>query len=144
MNILLRLGKLLCLFLSFIGIIGGCKDVGKEEVNVEPLIPSAGSYTGSPEKNMSNSEIERISNPLHKSLIYSKWKFEEFDVDFIASDKVLIKGGVVKKVSPEGIVAEYKVYDDGVIEIMVMGMIKTGMWDGKKLVIDGLVGTKIG
>ena len=138
-----KIVKCLCVLMSFTGFITGCKDVKKEDIKVEPLIPSAGSYTGKPVKNASDAEIEKIQNPLHKSLVLSKWRFEEFDIDFITPNKLLIKGGIVKKVAPEGIIAEYKIYDDGVIEIMVMGMIKTGLWDGKKLVIDGLIGTKL-
>ncbi|MCX8064805.1 MAG: hypothetical protein N3G21_06490 [Candidatus Hydrogenedentes bacterium] len=143
MKVIQKVVKSLCILFGCIGIIVGCKENRKsEEVFPESLIPSAGAYTGKPELEASRDKIKNIENHLHKTLIGTKWKFEEFDMEFFDVDRVLIKGGIVKKVSPEGIVAEYRVYDDGVIEIMVMGMIKTGMWDGKKLVIDGLIGTQ--
>lgn len=143
MRIFQRILRYLCILFGCVGIITSCKDSKRqEEIMADPLIPSAGSYTGMPDLNKNLEKIQNLENPLHKNLIGTKWKFEEFDIDFAGIDKLIIKGGIVRKISPEGIVADYKVYDDGVIEIMVMGMIKTGMWDGKKLVIDGLIGTR--
>lgn len=140
-----KIFKVFCLLLSLLGIITGCSQdkENPEEVKAEPLLPSAGTYN-----QKEDISVEQISgkdesiSELHKSLIGTFWRFEEFDIRFISKDKVHIKGGVVNKLSSKGIEAEYKIYDDGVIEIMVLGMIKTGMWDGKKLVIDGLIGTK--
>jgi len=137
--------KLFCLLLSLTGIITSCNQNSdeKENISAEPLIPSAGMYNQKEDisAHQENENNEPLSE-LHKSLIGSFWRFEEFDIKFISKNKVLIKGGVVNKLSSKGIEAEYKLYDDGIIEIMVLGMIKTGMWDGKKLVIDGLLGTK--
>ncbi len=137
--------KVFCLLLSLLGIITGCSQdkENQEEVKAEPLLPTAGTYNQ--KEDVSVEQISGKDEPiseLHKSLVGSYWRFEEFDIRFISKDKVHIKGGVVNKLSSKGIEAEYKIYDDGVIEIMVLGMIKTGMWDGKKLVIDGLIGTK--
>lgn len=139
-----KIFKIFCLLLSFLGVIAGCNQTkdNSEEINAEPLLPSAGTYN---QNNSGNNSIDKKDlpiNDLHKSLIGSFWRFEEFDIRFIDANKLHIKGGVVNKLSSKGIDAEYKIYDDGVIEIMVLGMIKTGMWDGKKLVIDGLIGTK--
>lgn len=139
--------KVFCLLLSLLGIITGCnQDQDKEnseKVKAEPLLPSAGAYNQ--KEDFSVEQISEKYEPiceLHKSLIGTFWRFEEFDIRFINQDKVHIKGGVVNKLSSKGIEAAYNIYDDGVIEIMVLGMIKTGIWDGKKLVIDGLIGTK--
>ncbi len=137
-----------CLILGFLGVVSGCEGDKEQikEVKVEPLLPSAGTFTqeqGNTDSIPADSTQEGLpTNELHKSLIGTFWRFEEFDLKFLDAKKVLVKGGVVNKLSPKGIEAEYKVYDDGIIEIMVLGMIKTGMWDGKKLVIDGLIGTK--
>ncbi len=139
-----KIAKLLCLLLSFLGIITGCNQDKNDTENIkpEPLLPSAGTFNQKDTSENAPTDSELPQNELHRSLIGSFWRFEEFDIKFLSKDKVLIKGGVVNKLSPKGIEAEYKIYDDGVIEIMVLGMIKTGMWDGKKLVIDGLIGTK--
>ncbi|MGC9053521.1 MAG: hypothetical protein ACP5KS_06510 [Candidatus Hydrogenedens sp.] len=139
-----KIMKFFCLLLSLLGLITGCNQDKEnvEDIKTEPLLPSAGTYN---QKEIDGGE-EVINNEhlneLHKGLIGTFWQFEEFDIRFLSKDKLHIKGGVVNKLSPKGIEAEYKLYDDGVIEIMVLGMIKTGMWDGKKLVIDGLIGTK--
>ncbi len=138
--------KAFCLLFSLLGIISGCNQnkENADDIKVEPLIPSAGTYNqkeiNTNEANLSDNELPK--NDLHRSLIGTFWRFEEFDVRFLSKDKVLLKGGVVNKLTTKGIEAEYKIYDDGIIEIMVLGMIKTGMWDGKKLVIDGLIGTQ--
>lgn len=139
-----KIMKVFCLLLSLLGIITGCSQdkENAEDIKAEPLLPSAGTYNQKEimsEENIVNNES---LNELHKSLIGTFWRFEEFDMRFFGKDKVLIKGGVVNKLSQKGIEAEYKLYDDGIIEIMVLGMIKTGVWDGKKLVIDGLIGSK--
>ncbi|HOK08244.1 MAG TPA: hypothetical protein PLT82_08545 [Candidatus Hydrogenedens sp.] len=138
-----KLTKSFCLLLSLFGFLTGCNSKEQpENVTAEPLLPTAGMMTNNINSNDTEDTNELPQNPLHKSLIGSFWRFEEFDMRFLDANHVHIKGGVVNKLSPEGIEAEYKLYDDGILEIMVLGMIKTGMWDGKKLVIDGLIGTK--
>lgn len=139
-----KIMKIFCLVLGLLGIITGCSQEKEnvEDIKAEPLLPSAGSYN---QKEIISNENVVDNEPLselHKGLIGTFWRFEEFDIKFLSKDKLHIKGGVVNKLSPKGIEAEYKLYDNGVIDIMVLGMIKTGMWDGKKLVIDGLIGTK--
>lgn len=136
--------KVFCLILSVFGLVTSCnqeKDKIKE-TKIKPLIPSAGTYNQKEDVVIEQIPENEPITELHKSLIGSFWRFEEFDIKFISKNKVIIKGGVVNKLSSKGIEAEYKIYNDGIIEIMVLGMIKTGMWDGKKLVIDGLIGTK--
>ena len=68
-------------------------------------------------------------------MVGTKWQLGDFTVEFQDESKVLIKGGQIATLMPDGATGEYKV-EDGKFSVSVLGMTKSGTWDGKKLVVD--------
>ena len=66
----------------------------------------------------------------------TKWQLGEYVVDFKDDGKVLVKGGQIATLMPDGAEGEYKV-EDGKFSVSVLGQSFNGTWDGSKLVVDG-------
>lgn len=64
------------------------------------------------------------------------WKMDDYVVEFQDESQVLVKGGQIAQLMPDGASGEYKV-EDGKFSISILGMTKSGTWDGEKLVVDG-------
>ncbi len=69
------------------------------------------------------------------SLVGTKWQLGDFTVEFQDESNVLVKGGQIATLMPDGAKGEYKV-EDGKFSVSILGMTKSGTWDGKKLVVD--------
>ena len=70
------------------------------------------------------------------TLVGSTWKIGEFIANFKDATTVSLKGGALASVAPDGLDAKYTLAD-GKVEVNVMGMTKTGTFDGTNLIIDG-------
>jgi hypothetical protein len=68
------------------------------------------------------------------SLAGTKWKVKEYELDFKDAEKVLIKGGQVATLMPDGIEVPYKVEGDK-LTVDVFGDKYEGTWDGEKLIV---------
>lgn len=103
-----------------------------------PPAPPAGASPAAPAAELA----ESASDPLHQKLIDSAWTIGDFQIRFLDAAGILLKGGPLKDIAPNGLKGQYT-YKDGVVTISAMGQTKTGTWDGEKLVIDGKEGVKI-
>ncbi|MCX5772063.1 MAG: hypothetical protein NTZ09_17570 [Candidatus Hydrogenedentes bacterium] len=70
------------------------------------------------------------------TLVGSTWKIGEFTANFKDATTVSLKGGALASVAPDGLDAKYTLAD-GKVELIAMGMTKTGTFDGTNLIIDG-------
>ena len=77
----------------------------------------------------------------HAALVGTTWIVGEYTARFLGPDKVYIGGKPLAEIAPEGLEADYT-YKDGRLEISAADKVKTGTWDGDKLVVDGAVGVK--
>lgn len=69
------------------------------------------------------------------SLVGTTWQIGDFTVEFKDDSQVLVKGGQIATLMPDGAMGEYKV-EDGKFSVSILGMTKSGTWDGQKLIID--------
>lgn len=76
----------------------------------------------------------------HAKLVGTKWQAGEFELNFTDKEKVMIKGGPLAAIAPDGLEATYT-FDGTVLQVTAMGQTKTGTWDGTKLVLDGAEAT---
>ena len=81
-------------------------------------------------------------DPLHAKLVGTAWMLGDIHVQFLDAEKVMLKGGPLNALAPNGLTAKYS-YKDGLVEVSAIGQTKTGTWDGEKLVVDGTVGKKM-
>jgi hypothetical protein len=70
-------------------------------------------------------------------LVGTKWKLDEYVIEFQDDTQVLVKGGQIATLMPDGATGEYKI-EDGKFSVSILGMTKSGTWDGDKLVVDGV------
>ncbi len=66
----------------------------------------------------------------------TKWQLGDYEIDFKDEGKVLVKGGQIATLVPDGAEGEYKV-EDGKFSVSILGQSFNGTWDGSKLVVDG-------
>ncbi len=85
--------------------------------------------------------VADVSDPIHQKLIGTAWTVGDFEIAFQDAAGILLKGGPLKDIAPNGLKGQYT-YKDGAVTITAMGQSKTGTWDGEKLVIDGKDGFK--
>lgn len=64
-------------------------------------------------------------------LVGTKWKYDAYTAEFAADNVLNVSMGEMK------IPGEYKLGEDGSVEISAMGSSFTGNWDGTTLTIDG-------
>lgn len=81
------------------------------------------------------------ADELHAKLINTAWKVGDFEVNFLDTEKVLVKGGPLSAIAPNGLEAKYS-YAEGLIEVTAMGQTKKGTWDGETLTVDGNAGVR--
>lgn len=77
----------------------------------------------------------------HAKLIGTSWMVGDVEANFTDKDSVMLKGGIVATLAPDGLEADYT-FADGKVELNAAGNTKSGTWDGTALVIDGTVATK--
>ena len=87
-------------------------------------------------------EASPVKGDLHDQLSGSSWKIGDFQVSFLDKEKVLLKGGVLINIMPKGLEAPYQ-YEDGAIVISALGQRKTLVWDGEKLLMDGMAASRV-
>ncbi len=87
-------------------------------------------------------EAPKAVDPLHEKLIGTAWMLGDVHVQFLDAEKVVLKGGPLNALAPNGLTANYS-YKDGLVEVSAIGQTKTGTWDGEKLVVDGTVGKRM-
>jgi len=85
---------------------------------------------------------EAMEEEAPNELVGTKWNVGEYEVEFKNNTTVLVKGGQINDLAPEGVEGAYTL-EDGRIEVEVLGETRVGTWDGEKLVVDGAEGTKI-
>lgn len=64
-------------------------------------------------------------------LVGTKWKYDAYTAEFAADNVLNVAMGEMK------VPGEYKLGEDGTIEISAMGSSFSGTWDGEKLTING-------
>ncbi|NIA14617.1 MAG: hypothetical protein GWP08_11105 [Nitrospiraceae bacterium] len=69
-------------------------------------------------------------------LVGTVWSYDGMTITFKDDSNLLLKGGVVDGVAPEGLEGTYSL-KDGIIEVNAMNITKTGTFDGKTMVVDG-------
>lgn len=78
----------------------------------------------------------------HQKLIGTKWKLDDFDVQFKDAKTVSLNGGQLTMITGgKGLDATYT-YANGALEVTAMGQTKKGTWDGEALVVEGTAATK--
>ncbi|MBI3117822.1 MAG: hypothetical protein HYZ00_03995 [Candidatus Hydrogenedentes bacterium] len=80
-------------------------------------------------------------DPQQAKLIGTSWQVGDVEAAFQDGDTVMLKGGQIAGIMPDGLEAQYK-YEGGKITLSALGQERTGTWDGEKLVVDGNVATK--
>ena len=66
----------------------------------------------------------------------TKWQMGDYVIEFQDESNVLVKGGQIATLMPDGAMGEYKV-EDGKFSVNILGMTRSGTWDGEKLIVDG-------
>ncbi|HOF40566.1 MAG TPA: hypothetical protein PLD73_10860 [Candidatus Hydrogenedentes bacterium] len=66
----------------------------------------------------------------------TKWQLGDYEINFKDDGKVLVKGGQISTLMPDGAEGEYKI-EDGKFSVSILGQSFNGTWDGSKLVVDG-------
>ena len=130
----------------FVVVMAGCSGGAKEEVappargTAEP--PAAPAPEETPAAGLSAPGEAPAAAPEAApaaggtgSLVGTKWQLGDFTVEFQDESNVLVKGGQIATLMPDGAKGEYKV-EDGKFSVSILGMTKSGTWDGKKLVVD--------
>lgn len=87
-------------------------------------------------------EAPQPVDALHEKLVGTSWMLSDIHVQFLDAKKVVMKGGPINALAPNGITADYS-YKEGIVEVTALGQTKSGTWDGEKLVVDGRVGKRI-
>lgn len=71
------------------------------------------------------------------SLIGTTWMVGDMRVHFKDGQYVLVEGGEVAEIAPEGMNAAYTL-ENGTITVTAMGRTTTATWDGERLVVGGV------
>ena len=72
-------------------------------------------------------------------LVGTAWQVEGVYVEFRDEDTVFLRGGPLASLAPDGIETRYVLKEDGTLETTIVGVTRTGQWDGETLTIDGSV-----
>jgi len=64
------------------------------------------------------------------------WVYDGITVTFKNESSLLLKGGMVSELAPDGLEGTYKL-ENGVIEVNVMDQTVSGTFDGTNLMVDG-------
>lgn len=70
-----------------------------------------------------------------EGLAGTTWQLDEYVVEFQDDRRVLVKGGQIATLMPDGAMGEYKV-EDGKFSISILGMSLDGSWDGQTLIVN--------
>ena len=79
-------------------------------------------------------------SPTAEGLSGTVWQFEEMQVVFNAPYELTVTGGSIKK----GLKGSYTL--DGnrmIVTVPMLNMTRSGYWNGERLMIDGVIGTRI-
>jgi len=76
-------------------------------------------------------------DPLLQKLIGTTWMVGDFQATFQDAKTVLVKGGDLAALYPNGYPATYT-FENGTLEVTVMDQKTAATWDGEKLVVDGV------
>jgi hypothetical protein len=95
-------------------VLGGCDE---DSGAIEPLPPTAEGIAG------------------------TSWKLEELTLTFKTPPLVEVRGGSIP--GGQTLRGAYAVYS-GIIEISLMDRARAGIWDGRRLIIDGIDGVRVG
>lgn len=76
------------------------------------------------------------------SIAGTSWKIDEFEIAFKEDGAMVIKGGPLAAIMPNGAPGTYKI-EGGQIEVSAVGQTKRGTWDGEKLIVDGIEAEKV-
>jgi len=113
------------------------------------LVPAACSNPGGDSKPKAKERVTatvmqrpEVPPDADNSLSGTVWRFEEFTVSFKDQPDMHVKGGPIDDVDLEGVDGFYTL-KDGRIEVSALEQTKVGLWDGEKLVIDGITGEKL-
>jgi hypothetical protein len=71
------------------------------------------------------------------------WMVGDMRVHFKDGQYVLVEGGEVAEIAPEGMNAAYKL-ENGTITVTAMGRTTTATWDGEQLVVEGVPARRLG
>lgn len=73
-----------------------------------------------------------------EDLVGTVWAYDGMTITFTDDSKLLLKGGVVDDVAPEGLEGTYTL-ENGIIEVSAhtVGITKSGTFDGTTMVVDG-------
>jgi len=79
---------------------------------------------------------EAAAAPVVDGLVGTKWTHNGISLEFKEGNKVMLSGGPLATMAPNGHEAEYTLAD-GALSVNVFDQVYTGTWDGTKLIVDG-------
>ena len=125
------------LMLSVIVAIGACSnddgDAGSSAGTTpgQRSVPAPTGASGSATKSATDGAPMMAAD-----LVGTVWVYDGMTITFMDDSKLLLKGGVVEDVAPEGLDGTYTL-KDGIIEVSALDITKSGTFDGKTMVVDG-------
>jgi hypothetical protein len=82
-------------------------------------------------------ESEMPTDPVHRKLVGTAWRVKELEARFLNARQIHVRGPQTEPYAPGGITAKYK-YDNGSIELNILGQPFACVWDGTVLTINGM------
>ncbi|HOE65500.1 MAG TPA: hypothetical protein PLO62_03150 [Candidatus Hydrogenedentes bacterium] len=129
----------ICLTILLAAPLGACSQPGEK---TEILAPP--SSTSAPEASSSSAGAEpstQGADASGASLVGKTWQLDKFTLSFTSEKDMIVRGGPVDSIAPNGLTASYSV-DKGIFKAVALGKTYTGTWDGTNLVVDGQVGIR--
>jgi hypothetical protein len=82
-------------------------------------------------------ESEMPADPVHRKLVGTAWRVKDLEARFLNARQIHVRGPQTEPYAPGGITAKYK-YDNGRIELNILGQPFACVWDGTVLTINGM------
>ncbi len=121
----------------------GGDDPEAKQVTAVPVTPAGTAATDAAPAGAPNTP-EMVAGPgagaaVSDGLVGTAWQVEGVYVEFRDEDTVFLRGGPLASLAPDGIETRYVLQEDGTLETTIVGVTRTGRWDGETLTIDGSV-----
>ncbi len=77
--------------------------------------------------------------PTAEGLVGTTWEFDGHEARFVDASTVRMGGG---DLPDDGVPGTFVVLEGGIIEVTIGGRTRAGVWDGRSLVVDGIVAVR--